>query len=87
MSTNLQEGVTTNLVAPPGLRLKLIPLAVVTALGVGIPYLAAYLAFFSSKLLHTPSPRGPTRSVIRSTTCGQLLLRVRQRRKQNSVVL
>ena len=60
MSTNLQVGVTTNLVAPPRLRLKLIPLVVVTALGVGVPYLAAYLAFFSSKLFHTPSPRGPT---------------------------
>ena len=60
MSTNLQGGVTTNLVAPPRLRLKAIPLVVVTALGVGVPYLAAYLAFLSSKLLHTPSPRGPT---------------------------
>jgi hypothetical protein len=47
--------VTINLTAPR-LRLKLIPLVVVTALGVGLPYLAAYLAFFSSKLFHTPSP-------------------------------
>jgi hypothetical protein len=46
---------TINLAAPR-LRLKLIPLVVVTALGVGLPYLAAYLAFFSSKLFHTPSP-------------------------------
>jgi membrane protease YdiL (CAAX protease family) len=41
-------------------RLKVFPLAVVTALGLGVPYVAAYLAFLSSKVLHTPSPRGPT---------------------------
>jgi membrane protease YdiL (CAAX protease family) len=41
-------------------RLKLIPLAVVTALGLGVPYLAAYLAFLSSKTFHTPSPHGAT---------------------------
>lgn len=46
--------------AEPRLRLKLFPLVLVTALGVGIPYLAAYLAFFSSRLLGTPSPHGPT---------------------------
>ena len=42
------------------LRLKVVPLLVVTAMGVGIPYLAGYLAFFSSKILGTPSPHGPT---------------------------
>jgi hypothetical protein len=52
--------VTTVLTAVPRLRLKLFPLVMVTALGVAVPYAAAYLAFFSSKLFHTPSPRGPT---------------------------
>jgi hypothetical protein len=47
-------------VASPRFRLKLLPLLIVTALGVGVPYAAAYLAFFSSRLLHTPSPDGPT---------------------------
>jgi CAAX protease family protein len=47
-------------VAVPGFRLKLIPLLVVVVLGIGLPYAAAYLAFFSSRLLHTPSPEGPT---------------------------
>lgn len=44
----------------PGFRLKLVPLIVVAALGFSIPYIAAYGAFCSSKLLHTPSPYGPT---------------------------
>jgi len=44
----------------PRLRLKIVPLLVVAALGVGVPYLAAYVAIFSSKVLHTPSPHGPT---------------------------
>jgi CAAX protease family protein len=44
--------------APP-FRLKILPLLVVVALGVGLPYLAAYLAFFSSLILPTPSARGP----------------------------
>lgn len=43
----------------PRFRLRILPLVVVVALGVGIPYAAGYLAFFSSKLLNTPSPRGP----------------------------
>jgi hypothetical protein len=41
------------------LRLRVLPLLVVIALGVGIPYLAAYLAFLSSNIFGTPSPRGP----------------------------
>jgi membrane protease YdiL (CAAX protease family) len=49
----------TNLTAAPRFRLKIFPLVVVTVLGVGVPYLAAYLAIFSSKWFHTPSPRGP----------------------------
>ena len=44
----------------PRLRLRVLPLIVVSALGVGIPYLAACLAFFSSKIFGTPSPHGPT---------------------------
>jgi hypothetical protein len=44
----------------PGFRLKLVPLVVVAALGFGLPYLAAYAAFYSSKLFHTPSPHGAT---------------------------
>jgi uncharacterized protein len=44
----------------PRLRLRALPLLVVIALGVGIPYLAAYLALFSNKIFGTPSPRGPT---------------------------
>jgi len=44
----------------PRLRLRIVPLLVVAALGVGIPYLAAVLAVVSSRLLHTPSPHGPT---------------------------
>ncbi|HEY3776800.1 MAG TPA: CPBP family intramembrane glutamic endopeptidase [Rhizomicrobium sp.] len=44
----------------PGFRLKLVPLLVVAALGFGLPYLAAYAAFFSSKAFHTPSPYGAT---------------------------
>lgn len=52
---------TQNVVLPgsPRFRLRILPLVVVAALGIGIPYLAGYLAFFSSKLFNTPSPRGP----------------------------
>ena len=42
------------------LRLKILPLVLVTATGIGIPYLAGYAAYFSSRLFHTPSPHGPT---------------------------
>ena len=42
----------------PRFRLRLLPLLVVTALGFALPYAAAYLAYFSSRLLHTPSPEG-----------------------------
>src|SRR3990172_2590990 len=43
----------------PRLRLKPLPILVTAALGVALPYAAAYLAFFCSKLFHTPSPQGP----------------------------
>jgi len=52
--------VTTEDTSAPRFRLRIVPLLVVTALGVGVPYLAAYLAILSSKVLHTPSPHGPT---------------------------
>jgi hypothetical protein len=41
-------------------RLKLVPLVVVALLAYAVPYLAAYCAFFSSRILHTASPHGPT---------------------------
>jgi len=41
-------------------RLKPIPILVTAALGFAVPIGAAYLAFFSSRLFHTPSPHGPT---------------------------
>jgi hypothetical protein len=39
-------------------RLKPIPILVTAALGFAVPYAAAYLAAFSSKLFHTPSSHG-----------------------------
>jgi len=56
----LKGGVAANLTASPRLRLKLIPLLVVVALGMGVPLLAAYLAVFSSRVFHTPAADGPT---------------------------
>jgi uncharacterized protein len=50
----------TEKVSPPRFRLRVVPLLVVVALGVGIPYLAGYLAFCSSKIFGTASPHGPT---------------------------
>jgi uncharacterized protein len=52
--------VTQEDTSAPRFRLKIVPLLVVAALGIGVPYLAAYLAIFASKVLHTPSPHGPT---------------------------
>ena len=46
--------------AAPPFRLKLVPLVVTAVLGFSIPFIAAYAAYFSSKWIHTPSPRGPT---------------------------
>lgn len=45
--------------AEPRFRPKIIPLLVAAALGVGVPYGAGYLAYFCSRVLHTPSPEGP----------------------------
>jgi hypothetical protein len=41
-------------------RPRVIPILVVIALGIGIPYLAAFAAVLSSQVFHTPSPHGPT---------------------------
>lgn len=46
-------------IAAAPLHRKLFPLVVVTILGWGIPYLAAYLAYLSNRLFQTPSPYGP----------------------------
>jgi uncharacterized protein len=62
--------------SPARLRLKAVPLLVVVALGVGIPYLAAYLAFFSSRIFGTPSPRGPTLPWLYMQHAVQFLLAV-----------
>jgi hypothetical protein len=43
----------------PRFRLKLVPILVTAALGYAVPYIAGYGAFYSSKIFHTPSPRGP----------------------------
>ena len=44
----------------PRFKLKLIPILVTVALGYGVPYVAGFAAFFSSKIFGTPSPHGPT---------------------------
>ena len=43
----------------PGFRLRLIPILVTAALGFGVPSIAAYGAFYCSKVFATPSPHGP----------------------------
>src|SRR6202161_908607 len=55
-------------------RLKPIPILVTAALGFALPYAAAYLAFYSSKIFHTPSPHGPTLPWLYSQHAFQLLL-------------
>lgn len=51
---------TADFTNEPRFKLRLVPILVTAALGFGVPYLAAYAAFFSSKIFHTPSPDGPT---------------------------
>lgn len=58
----------------PGFRLKILPLLIVVVLGVGLPYLAAYLASWSSDFLRTPSPRGPVLPWLYMHHAIQLLL-------------
>ncbi|HEV2269261.1 MAG TPA: CPBP family intramembrane glutamic endopeptidase [Steroidobacteraceae bacterium] len=45
--------------AEPRFRFKVIPLLIAVGLGVGVPYGAGYLAYFCSRVFHTPSPHGP----------------------------
>jgi len=40
-------------------RLKQLPILLVIVLGLGLPYVAAYLAIFSSRTFGTPAPDGP----------------------------
>src|SRR6476646_10627403 len=44
----------------PRFRLKPIPILVTAVLGFAVPIAAAFAAYFSSRLFHTPSPEGPT---------------------------
>ena len=44
---------------PYGLKLKPIPLLVTIALGIGLPFLGAYLALLTSRVLGMASPHGP----------------------------
>jgi uncharacterized protein len=60
--------------AEPRFRLKLIPILVTAALGYAVPYGAAYLAYFSSKLFHTPAPSGPTLAWLYAQHAAQLLV-------------
>jgi membrane protease YdiL (CAAX protease family) len=43
----------------PRFRLKPVPILVTAALGYGLPIVAAYGAFYCSKIFHTPAPNGP----------------------------
>jgi membrane protease YdiL (CAAX protease family) len=56
-----------------GLLLKPVPILVVTALGFGLPYLAAYAAILCSHWFHTPSPRGPILPWLYSQHAFQLI--------------
>ncbi|HEX3398350.1 MAG TPA: CPBP family intramembrane glutamic endopeptidase [Steroidobacteraceae bacterium] len=58
----------------PRFRLKPIPILITAALGFGVPYVAGYAAFFSSKLFHTPSPHGPTLPWLYMQHAWQLLV-------------
>ncbi len=58
----------------PRFRLKLIPILVTAVLGFAVPYIAAYAAFYSSKVFHTPSPNGPLLPWLYSQHGFQLLV-------------
>jgi hypothetical protein len=58
----------------PRFQLKLVPILVTAALGFGVPYVAGYAAFFSSKIFHTPSPYGPTLQWLYAQHAFQLLV-------------
>lgn len=55
-------------------RPRLFPLLIATLLGGGLPIVAAYIAHFSSRYLHTPSPDGPTLAWLCVHHAFQLLL-------------
>jgi membrane protease YdiL (CAAX protease family) len=55
-------------------RLKPLPILVTAALGYGVPYVAGYGAFYSSKIFHTPSPYGPTLQWLYMQHAFQLLV-------------
>jgi uncharacterized protein len=58
----------------PGFRLKFVPILVTVALGFGVPYIAGYGAFYSSRIFHTPSPHGPVLPWLYSQHAFQLLV-------------
>jgi membrane protease YdiL (CAAX protease family) len=58
----------------PRFQLKPVPILVTAALGFGVPYVAGYAAFFSSKIFHTPSPYGPTLQWLYAQHALQLLV-------------
>ena len=64
----------TEIQTEPKFRLKLIPILVTAALGFGVPYIAGYGAFYSSKLFHTPSPNGPVLAWLYSQHAFQLVV-------------
>src|SRR5271169_321735 len=55
-------------------RPKAGPLVIATLMAAGLPLLAAYLAYFCSRALHTPSPDGPTLPWLYAHHAFQLLL-------------
>jgi membrane protease YdiL (CAAX protease family) len=59
---------------PQTFRLRPIPLLVTALLGVGLPYLAAFLALLASRVLHFGSPSGPTLPYLYLHHAFQLLL-------------
>src|SRR5271154_4730854 len=60
--------------ANPRFRPKAGPLIIATLMAAGLPLLAAYLAYFCSRYLHTPSPDGPTLPWLYAHHAFQLLL-------------
>jgi membrane protease YdiL (CAAX protease family) len=55
-------------------RPKAGPLIIATLMAAGLPLLAAYLAYFCSRTLHTPSPDGPALPWLYAHHAFQLLL-------------
>jgi uncharacterized protein len=55
-------------------KLKAVPILVTAALGYEVPNIGGYLAFYSSKIFHTPSPHGPMLPWLYAQHAGQLLV-------------